>query len=81
MLHMSEKKKGKAGGRGPGRPPGRVPSVTIFARVPPALGEALEAYVEATRPKTTNTAVVELALERYLSEVGFWPPGTEGGER
>lgn len=69
---MTEKRK-KTGGKK--RPPqGRSPSVTVFARVSPELGSALDAYIEGTRPRTDKTAVVALALEEYLTKVGFWPP-------
>src|ERR1700722_19544459 len=58
-----------------GRPAtGRTPSTAVFARVSPELGKALDAYVESIRPRTTNTAVVSLALEEYLTRAGFWPP-------
>jgi hypothetical protein len=60
--------------RKPGRPQGRTPSVTIFARINPELAKVLQAYIDGVKPKTTTTAVVELALERYLTEVGHWPP-------
>jgi hypothetical protein len=68
---MSEKgKKGK----GRGRPStGRTPTTTIFARVPPPLAEALEAYLEGLRPKPTTTAVVIAALEDFLEAKGYWP--------
>lgn len=57
-----------------GRPPGRKPAVTVFARIDPRLGSALERYVDSVVPKTTATAVVELAISQYLERVGFWPP-------
>jgi hypothetical protein len=58
-----------------GRPAtGRTPTTTVFARISPDLGKALEAYVESVRPRTTTTAVVSLAIEEHLARVGFWPP-------
>jgi hypothetical protein len=67
---MREKKDKK----GRGRPAtGRTPSVTIFARVPPQLAEALEMYLNGLRPKPSTTAVVIAALEDFLQAKGFWP--------
>lgn len=63
--------------RRPGRPRGRTPTETIFARVSPDLAKALDSYVSTFRPKTTQTAVVEVALEEYLTKHGFWPPAAE----
>jgi hypothetical protein len=37
------------------------------------LRDALDDYVDQTEPAPTRTAVVELALRRYLASVGFWP--------
>jgi hypothetical protein len=69
---MSDKGKGK-GKKRVGRPStGRTPTVTIFARVPPALAEALEAYLDSLRPKPTTTAVMIAALEDFLQAKGFW---------
>lgn len=57
-----------------GRPPtgGRTPAITIFARVSPELGKALNDYVDGIKPKTTLAAVVSLAVEEYLARVGHW---------
>lgn len=62
-------KKGK-----PGRPTGRKPTDTIFARVPPELGKAIDDYLGTLRPQPTLTAVVKVAIEEYLERHGFWPP-------
>jgi hypothetical protein len=45
------------------------------------LFDALAAYVENTRPRTSKTSVAEVALERFLTEVGYWPPAREGGDK
>lgn len=37
------------------------------------LVKALRDCVQATRPRTTKTAIVEEALESYLAGRGFWP--------
>jgi hypothetical protein len=64
--------------KGRGRPAtGRTPSVTIFARVPPPLAEALEAYLDSLRPKPTTTAIVITALEDFLAAKGYWRPADE----
>jgi hypothetical protein len=67
---MSQKKDKKPRGR---PATGRTPSITIFARVPPQLAEALEAYLDSLRPKPSTTAVVIAALEDFLQAKGFWP--------
>jgi hypothetical protein len=67
MLGMAKKK--------PGRPPtGRKPTYTVYVRIDPAVGAALEEHIKSIQPKTTETAVVELAIRFYLESVGMWPP-------
>lgn len=46
----------------------------VSVYVDPEIREALDAYVDQAEPTTTLTAVVELALRRYLKSVGYWPP-------
>jgi hypothetical protein len=46
----------------------------IYATVPQALREALEAYIDKTRPHPDKSAVVEAAIEDFLRSQGFWPP-------
>lgn len=41
--------------------------------VSPGLAEALKAYMDSVRPRTTKTAVVEEALEALLQAKGYWP--------
>jgi hypothetical protein len=67
---MAKKKTNK-----PGRPSsGRTPTTTIFARVPPDLGKAIDDYLDSLRPAPTLTAIVRVALEEFLQAKGFWPP-------
>jgi hypothetical protein len=40
--------------------------------------DALTGYVEKTRPATTKSAVIRLALEEFLASKGEWP--SAGGE-
>jgi hypothetical protein len=56
------------------KPQGRSPAFTVFVRIPLDLGEALERYVDETRPKPTTTSAVTLAIEELLRKAGFWPP-------
>lgn len=72
-LERMTKKKPAPRGEGSKKPQGRSPAYTVFARVPIQLGQALEAYVNSTRPRTDKAAVVEVALEDFLTKVGFWP--------
>lgn len=41
---------------------------------PQELFDALTAYIEATRPQPTDSAVLRVALEEFLASKGFWPP-------
>ena len=66
---MAKKKPGKAG-----ESQGRSPSYTLFTRIPPELGAALEAYVKSLKPRPSITAAVETFLEECLTARGFWPP-------
>lgn len=68
---MARKKTSKGGG---GKKPNRTPAYTIYVRVPPQMGEALEAFISAQHLPTTLTGVVQAALARYLEEGGHWPP-------
>ena len=75
---MGKKKKKKPE---KGTPQGRTPGYTVFARVPPELGAALEACIKALKPKPTITSAVQDALEEWLKARGFWPPAeTKEGE-
>jgi hypothetical protein len=64
----------------PGRDRHREPREVFH--LPPELREALAAYVASVEPATTRSAVVRLALQRFLTDVGFWPPaaGKGGGK-
>lgn len=72
MLDMPKKPHSSAettpqAGKRPGRPKtGRKPAYTIYARIRPSLGDKVEAYLENTKPKTTLTGFLELALERFF---------------
>lgn len=58
-----------------GRPAtGKTPTTTVYARVRPELGKALDAYLADQRPEPTVTRVVETALEDFLEAKGYWPP-------
>jgi hypothetical protein len=54
--------------------PNRSPSRVVFARISPALGEALDRYIDSLRPRPTMTSVLEVMVEDYLKSKGFWPP-------
>jgi hypothetical protein len=58
----------------PPKQPNRSPAYTVYARIDPALGAVLEKHIDSVRPKTTLTAVLELAIEEYLAKQGLWPP-------
>ena len=49
----------------------------IVAHLDPVLMDRVRALVAKSRPKTTITAVLTVALEEYLESVGAWPPPVE----
>lgn len=57
-----------------GRPPGRTPAYIAYARIRVEVGDALEKYRDSLEPfPPTLSRVVEVALEKYLTEMGFPP--------
>lgn len=46
----------------------------VNAWVDPALYAALQKYLDEQRPRPTMTSVVEVCLEDFLREKGYWPP-------
>lgn len=55
----------------------RPGKTSIYAYLDERLVAAMEAYIAEARPATDKTGVVSWALEKLLSELGFWPP--DGG--
>jgi hypothetical protein len=58
-----------------GKKPNRKPAFTLYARIKPSLGEAMDAFLEATTPRTSQSAVTELALEEFFRSRGFLTDG------
>lgn len=54
------------------KPQGRT-GKSIQMYLPGELLDALDAYVEATRPRPTKTAIFEMMLEDFLTKAGYWP--------
>lgn len=52
--------------------PKRSPAYTVYARINPALGAALD--LKLSRSRRSLTAELELALEAWLAADGLWPP-------
>ena len=73
MLGMAKKDKGS-------QPQGRSPHYTVYGRLPPKLGKALEEYIAQTRPRPTTTSVLILAIEELLAAKGFWERGASAEE-
>lgn len=42
--------------------------------LPQGLLDSLVTYVDRTRPETSKSAVIRLALEEFLERAGLWPP-------
>ncbi len=47
--------------------------------IPPDLADAFDAYIEASRPKTTKTGIIVMLLEDFLRKAGTLP--AEGGAK
>jgi hypothetical protein len=61
-------------GRGEGeRPTSRHIEPRESFHLPRPLLDALVRYVDQTRPETSKSAVIRLALEEFLERAGFWP--------
>jgi hypothetical protein len=66
--------------KGDGVPkPNRSPSYSLYARISPELGEALNRYVDSLRPRPSLASVLEVFIEDSLAKAGFWPE-QKGGE-
>ena len=63
---MAKKKTTKSGQKRPGK------NLNIY--IPADLRDALSGYIRGVRPKTTATAVAQMALEEFLAKQGVWPP-------
>jgi hypothetical protein len=46
-----------------------------------ALLDAFDAYIASLEPRPAESTVLRLALEKYLTEKGFWPPSLGGGKK
>ena len=57
----------------PERQPSRRSGKPVQVYLSDKLSEALDAYIERTRPKPTKTAVIEMALEDLLRKSGDLP--------
>jgi hypothetical protein len=71
------RKKTKPEGPTPGRQKRYGKPVQVY--LSDELSAALDAYIEAARPRPTKTAVIETALEDLLRKAGHWPPPAKEG--
>lgn len=71
---MPSMPKRKPGSEQPKRKPPNRSGEPLNVWIDNALMAALNAYIEATVPRTSKTAVVELALHELLKAKGHWPP-------
>lgn len=71
LLGMPGKRK-----QGQANKPNRRPAVTVYARIDPEIGSALNQYLASADPEPSVTAVVESSLKLFLAKHGFWPPTT-----
>jgi hypothetical protein len=70
------KKKTPAGPARPAAPQGRG-GVSTHVYLDPAVAAALAEYLASAQPRTSKTAVIELALREFFQSRGAWP-GKEG---
>lgn len=49
-------------------------TVPVSARISSKLAKVLKRHVDTVRPRSNNSAVIELALEQYFAGLGQWPP-------
>lgn len=68
MAVMVEKKKQH------GKPPRARKGKSLNVYLSSDLREALDEYISGVRPKTTATAVAEMAIEEFLIRQNAWPP-------
>jgi hypothetical protein len=56
------------------KPQGRSPAYVVYARIDPAIGAALDRYMESLEAAPSMKASLEAALKHFLKAKGFWPP-------
>lgn len=72
MLRTMGRKKKTAGQETtPGRKPVQRTGKPVQVYLSEELLDALDAYVEASRPKTTKRAVIEMTVEDFLRKSGY----------
>lgn len=59
--------------KGRKKPPVRT-GVALSVYLDKALRESIDKMVDETSPRPSITAIVEAALEMYLTDKGYWPP-------
>jgi phage terminase large subunit-like protein len=72
MAIMAKKKTSRAQPETKGRARERGDTVTFTFEMDPPLDAAFEAA--AIQERRTKKAVLTMALEKYLKELGLWPP-------
>jgi hypothetical protein len=68
------KKQAAGGGRRGRKPTGVTPTITLTARVRPALGRAFVEYIQSQRPPLSMTGSIETAIEDWLAARGVVVP-------
>lgn len=75
IVDVARKKPSSGGKRG--RPSGRKETVPLYARVDPGLATVFKAYVDTIKPKTSDSAMIGLLIEQFLTDKGLWPPADQ----
>ena len=57
----------KTPSRSGGKKPNRKPAYVIYARVRTELGDKVDHFLDTTKPTTTLTGLIELALEEFFA--------------
>jgi hypothetical protein len=64
---------------GPGRPrkdePAPRKGTPLHCWINEALREALDGFIDQSRPRGSLKDHIEIAIEEYLEKRGHWPPG------
>ncbi len=74
MMATMAKKKPKPDGQPNPRSKDRHKQPRLTFHLSDSLYGAFKEYVEGLEPKANEASVLRLALERYLTSVGKWPP-------
>lgn len=71
--HMAKPNRGRKDDKG-SKPKADRTGLQVGGYIDPDIRHALDRYLTETEPAPSITNVLEVALRRFLSSVGYWPP-------